>query len=182
MPSTLLDARSITRHHGARTVLQDVDVRVDAGTRLALIGPNGSGKSTLLRALAGVEPIDQGTVRRFGTVGYLPQLADEAGAARDATVRATILERLGVAAAARAIDAAEARLTAGDLDAVMPHAPALERWLAPGGAAADELGLPTALLDRPLHTLSGGQAARAGLAVLRAARFDVVALDEPTNH
>ena len=187
MPSTLLDARSITRHHGARTVLQDVDVRVDATTRLALIGPNGSGKSTLLRALAGIEPLDGGTVQRYGTVGYLPQLADHRGAA---TVRATILERLGVSSAARVLDRLQARLAGGDLDAVGPHAAALERWLALGGAdaqarvaqAADELGLSTALLDRPPASLSGGQAARAGLAVLRAARFDVIALDEPTNH
>ncbi|HWI72716.1 MAG TPA: ATP-binding cassette domain-containing protein, partial [Baekduia sp.] len=189
MPSTLLDAQGITRHHGARTILQSVDVRVDTGTRLALIGPNGSGKSTLLRILAGAETPDAGTVQRCGTVGYLPQLADDAGPG-DATVRAVIMERLGVAAAARAVDREEARLTAGDLDAVAPHAAALERWLALGGAdaearvaaAADELGLPGALLDRPLRTLSGGQAARAGLAVLRAARFDIVALDEPTNH
>src|SRR3954470_24860230 len=192
MPSTLLDARSITRHHGTRTVLQDVDLRVDAGTRLAIIGPNGSGKSTLLRALAGVEPVDGGTVQRFGTVGYLPQLADEDAAASTggASVRETIMERLGVAAAARSVAREEARLGAGDLEAVSPHAAALERWMALGGAdaearvaqAADELGLAGGLLDRPLGTLSGGQAARAGLAVLRAARFDVVALDEPTNH
>jgi ATPase subunit of ABC transporter with duplicated ATPase domains len=84
----------------------------------------------------------------------------------------------------------EARLVAGDLRAVAPHAAALERWLALGGAdaearlaaAADELGLASGLLDRPLQGLSGGQAARAGLAALRAARFDVVLLDEPTNH
>jgi ATPase subunit of ABC transporter with duplicated ATPase domains len=187
MPSTLLDARRITRRHGARIILQDVDVRVDATTRLALIGPNGSAKSTLLRALAGIEPLDGGTVRRFGTVGYLPQLADHRGAA---SVRATILERLGVAGATRVLDRLQARLAGGDLDAVTPHAAALERWLALGGAdaearvaqAADELGLSAALLDRPLATLSGGQAARVGLAVLRAARFDVIALDEPTNH
>jgi ATPase subunit of ABC transporter with duplicated ATPase domains len=189
MPSTLLDAQKITRHHGDRTVLQDVDVRVDAETRLAVIGPNGSGKSTLLRVLAGIEPPDGGTVQRFGTVGYLPQMAD-ADVGDEATVRATMLERLGVAAAGRAVDRLEARLTAGDLDAVTPHAAALERWLALGGAdaearvaaAAAELGLDGALLDRPLASLSGGQAARAGLAVLRAARFDVVLLDEPTNH
>lgn len=38
------------------------------------------------------------------------------------------------------------------------------------------------LLHRPLRSLSGGQAARAGLAALRTARFDAVLLDEPTNH
>jgi ATPase subunit of ABC transporter with duplicated ATPase domains len=187
MPSTLLDARRIARHHGARTVLDAVDVRVDAGSRIALVGPNGSGKSTLLRILAGLEAPDAGTVARHGTVGYLPQLADAAGGA---TVRTTILERIGVAAAERELEHHAARLAGGDLDAVEPHAAALERWLALGGddadarlaAAAAELGLGAELLDRPLGSLSGGQAARAGLAALRTARFDVVLLDEPTNH
>jgi ATPase subunit of ABC transporter with duplicated ATPase domains len=187
MPTTLLDAHGITRHHGARAVLDGVDVRIDAGSRIGLIGPNGSGKSTLLRILAGLELPDSGTVAHHGTVGYLPQLADAAGGA---TVRTTILERIGVAAAERELDRLAAALGAGDLTAVEPHAEALERWLALGGddaasrlsAAAAELGLGTELLDRPLRSLSGGQAARAGLAALRTARFDVVLLDEPTNH
>jgi ATPase subunit of ABC transporter with duplicated ATPase domains len=187
MPSTLLDARRITRHHGARTVLDAVDLRVDAGSRIALIGPNGSGKSTLLRVLAGLELPDSGTVAHHGTVGYLPQLADAAGGA---TVRTTILERIGVAAAERELERLAAELAGGDLAAVEPHAAALDRWLALGGddagarlaAAAADLGLGPELLDRPLAELSGGQAARAGLAALRTARFDVVLLDEPTNH
>jgi ATPase subunit of ABC transporter with duplicated ATPase domains len=190
MPSTLLDARRITRHHGTRTVLDAVDLRVDAGSRIGLIGPNGSGKSTLLRILAGLERPDGGTVRAHGTVGYLPQLATEGDAAGGATVRATILERIGVAAAARRVDELALVLGAGDLAALEPHAAALDRWLALGGddaearlgAAAAELGLGADLLDRPLASLSGGQAARAGLAALRTARFDVVLLDEPTNH
>jgi ATPase subunit of ABC transporter with duplicated ATPase domains len=187
MPSTLIDARGIVRRHGARAVLDSVDLRVHSGSRIGLIGPNGSGKSTLLRVLAGVEPHDGGRVVRRGVVGWLPQLAGSGGTA---TVRETILERIGVGPASREVDRLAGRLAAGELDAVEPHSAALERWLALGGAdaearlgaAAAEVGLDPALLDRALGTLSGGQAARAGLAALRTARHDVVLLDEPTNH
>ena len=97
MPSTLLEARQITRQFGARTVLDAVDLRVDAGSRIGLIGPNGSGKSTLLRILAGREAPDTGIVRRFATVGYLPQFAD--AEERHLTVRETVLARVGLASA-----------------------------------------------------------------------------------
>src|SRR4051794_24963861 len=190
MPSTFLDARQISRHHGARTLLEAVDVHVDAGSRIALIGPNGSGKSTLLRILAGLEPPDGGTVRAPGRVASRPRPAGGPAGAGGAPVRATILERIGVASASQRLDALARRLEDGDLDAVEPHAAALERWLALGGDDADarlaiaaaDLGLDATLLDRPLASVSGGQAARAGLAALRTARFDVVLLDEPTNH
>ena len=95
MPSTLLDARQITRRHAARTVLDTVDLHLHAGSRIGLVGSNGAGKSTLLRILAGLEKPDRGTVRRFGTVGYLPQVAD-ANESR-LRVRRLILERVGVA-------------------------------------------------------------------------------------
>jgi ATPase subunit of ABC transporter with duplicated ATPase domains len=188
MSAALLIASSIIKNHGARTLLDAIDVRVDAGTRLAIVGPNGSGKSTLLRILAGLESPDGGDVRRLGSVGYLPQLAD--GDRGRATVRETILAAVGVTSAARELDRLQARLEGGDLDAVEPHAAALERWLDLGGAdaearlnvAAEELGLSDEFFDRRLATLSGGQAARAGLAALTVARFDVVLLDEPTNH
>jgi len=188
VPATLLDAQKISRRYGDRTVLDGVDVRVDAGSRIGLVGPNGAGKSTLLRIMAGREMPDSGVVRRFASAGYLPQMADEDGQAR--TVRETILERVGVAAASHEVERWASALGAGDLTAVEPHATALDRWLALGGpdvdarleAAVDDLGLGRECLDRPLGALSGGQASRAGLAALAVARFDVVLLDEPTNH
>ncbi|MFN8113390.1 MAG: ATP-binding cassette domain-containing protein [Solirubrobacterales bacterium] len=186
MPSALLDARNITRRIADRTVLAGVDLRVDATSRIGLIGPNGSGKSTLLRILAGVDPPDEGEVRAVGTVGWLPQLA----ALDDARpVREILLDRIGVGPAERRLGELDARLAAGDLDAIDAHAEALEAWLALGGpdavprvdAALADLGVD-GLGDRPLSTLSGGQASRVGLAGLIAARWDVLLIDEPTNH
>jgi ATPase subunit of ABC transporter with duplicated ATPase domains len=188
VPSMLLNARRITRQYGDRTVLDAVDLRVDSTSRIGLAGSNGAGKSTLLRILAGEELPDDGTIRRIGTVGYIPQFADAEN--RRLTVRQIILERVGLASAARTLECWAAALAAGDLEAIDPHADALEHWLALGGADVDarlgaalaDLGLNAGLLDRPLDTLSGGQAARAGLAALQVARLDVVLLDEPTNH
>ena len=87
------------------------------------------------------------------------------------------------------MDAATAALAAGDAGADDRYAVALDRWLALGGADLDarvgqvwaDLGLRPGLLDQPTASLSGGEAARAGLAALLLARFDVFLLDEPTN-
>src|ERR1700744_5921504 len=157
MPSVSLDALGVNRFHGARTVLDSVDLHVHEGDRIALVGSNGSGKSTLLRILAGEETADAGTVARHGTVAYLPQLVT----APESVAREAILERIGVAAAARELDRWAAALADGDLGAIDPHAVALERWLSLGGedaearlaAAAFEVGLDPTLLDRPLGEL-----------------------------
>ena len=50
----------------------------------------------------------------------------------------------------------------------------------PAGTVADDLGL-TVDLDHPTTALSGGQAARVGLAALLLSRYDLYLLDEPTN-
>jgi molybdate transport system ATP-binding protein len=46
----------------------DIEVRAGAGELVVLAGPNGAGKTTLLRALAGLLPIDAGTIRVDGDV------------------------------------------------------------------------------------------------------------------
>src|SRR4051794_14826029 len=167
-----LDAAGVSISFGPRTLLDDVRVQLAAGDRVALVGPNGSGKTTLLRILAGADPAPPGArVRRApgAQVAYLPQVSEDAP-----SVRALLRARTGVAEAEAAMDALAARLEGGELDAVEPHAAALERWLALGGddlasrlpRALTRVGLEPTLLDRPTATLSGGQRARTGLAAL----------------
>lgn len=53
---------SVTVRFGARAVLDDMDLRVAERETVCVLGPSGSGKSTLLRAVAGLQPLDEGRV------------------------------------------------------------------------------------------------------------------------
>jgi ATPase subunit of ABC transporter with duplicated ATPase domains len=186
--SATLTAKQLAAGHGAAELFSDLDLVVAPGDVIGLVGPNGAGKSTLLRILAGLDTPEHGSVvlsPPTATVGYLPQEPDRAPGE---TVRDFLARRTGVAAAQRALDDATEALGAGARGADDAYAVALERWLGLGAADLEdraeqvtaELGLAVEL-DRPVGSLSGGQAARAGLASLLLSRYDLVLLDEPTN-
>ena len=186
--SATLTAKQLAAGHGASELFSGLDLVVAPGDVIGLVGPNGAGKSTLLRILVGLDTPETGTVSLSpptATVGYLPQEPDRAPGE---TVRDFLARRTGVAAAQRELDAAGEALGAGTRGADDAYAVALERWLGLGAADLEdraeqvtaELGLAVEL-DRPVASLSGGQAARAGLASLLLSRYDLVLLDEPTN-
>lgn len=59
---TLLDITDVSVHHGQLRAVQDFNLRVEAGEKVAVIGANGAGKSTLLRAIAGILPVSTGCI------------------------------------------------------------------------------------------------------------------------
>ncbi|WP_309052676.1 ABC-F family ATP-binding cassette domain-containing protein [Streptomyces sp.] len=187
MTATLV-AKDLAAGHGERTLFAGLDLVVAPGDVIGLVGANGAGKSSLLRLLAGLDTPEEGEVRLSpptATVGHLPQ---EPERREGESVRGFLARRTGVAAAQTAMDEATQGLVDGTPGADDAYAVALERWLNLGGADLDERAEETAAtlgltvgLDQPMTSLSGGQAARAGLASLLLSRYDVFLLDEPTN-
>ena len=186
MSATLI-AKGLAAGHGDRSLFTGLDLVVAPGDVVGLVGANGAGKSTLLRILAGQLAAEAGDVRlspASAAVGHLPQEHDRR---HGESVRAFLSRRTGVAAAQIEMDQAADALSVS-ADAGDRYADALERWLALGGADLDEradvvaaeLGLAVDL-DLQMTALSGGQAARVGLAALLLSRYDIFLLDEPTN-
>ncbi len=145
-----------------RRILTDVSLRIEKGDFIELIGANGGGKTTLLRLLAGLLPADSGSVKRKEglTIGYLPQFR---GIDRQfpitvgEVVRSGLHNRTGLFL----------RLTQEQQDAVSEF---LARFSL------------TALADRSIEALSGGQWQRALIARALVSKPDVLLLDEPETH
>lgn len=196
MTATLV-AKNVAGGFAHRTLFAGLDLTVAPGDVVGVVGVNGAGKSTLLKILAGeVEPLE-GTVSLAPAdafVGWLPQ---EHQRVPGETVAGYVARRTGCAAATLAMDAAAASLAdAGEVsahaDPADAYSAALDRWLVTGAADLEER-LPAVLAElgldcdavqpdsTPMTALSGGQAARVGLAALMLSRFDIALLDEPTN-
>jgi len=175
---------------GARLLLADGGLRINAGDRIGLVGRNGAGKTTLLRVLAGESAPAAGQVDRRGSAGYLPQdprTGVLAVRARDRVLSARGLDALLAdlakvqAEMAEAVDPSAAVRRYGRLE---------ERFHDLGGYAAESeaaricasLGLPDRVLVQPLGTLSGGQRRRVELARILFGGAQTLLLDEPTNH
>jgi ATPase subunit of ABC transporter with duplicated ATPase domains len=195
MTATLV-AKGLAGGYAHRTLFDSLDLTVAPGDVIGVVGVNGAGKSTLLRLLGGLAEPQSGTVTLSPAdafVGWLPQ---EHERVPGETVAEYIGRRTGCTEATEAMDAAAAALAepaeAGGADPADIYSVALDRWLASGAADLDDR-LPVVLsdlgitldasvaADAPMTSLSGGQAARVGLAALLLSRFDIVLLDEPTN-
>ncbi|MCU1399469.1 MAG: transporter ATP-binding protein [Acidimicrobiales bacterium] len=147
--------------------LRGVSMKLYRGEIVAVTGPSGSGKSTLLACLAGLDEPDGGSVRIVGqTMSRRPETERAALRARSVGMlfqHGNLIDHLTVRQ-----NIAFAQRLAGDVDRIR-----VDRLL-------EEVGLGDRA-DSAAATLSGGEAARAGLAVSLANEPDLILADEPTG-
>ncbi|MGP5194524.1 ABC-F family ATP-binding cassette domain-containing protein [Arthrobacter rhombi] len=186
--SAHLVAKDLSGGHAHRTLFSDLNFTVAPGDVVGVVGANGAGKSTLLRLLAGLDTPQGGSVAaspQGAFIGWLPQ---EHERLRGESIAAYLDRRTGCAQATADMESSAEALGSGIRGADDAYSAAFDHWMASGAADLEdriapvlaELGLlvdPTTLMT----SLSGGQAARVGLAALLLSRFDLVLLDEPTN-
>ncbi|MFD1858923.1 ABC transporter ATP-binding protein [Aeromicrobium camelliae] len=156
---------------GGRTILHDVDLKIQPGVFTGVLGPNGSGKTSLLHLLAGVHRPTSGELR-------LGDMSLASLRSRERARRIALLEQH----ATTGLD-----LTVRDV-VELGRIPHRSRW--PGAVHADAACIEramhrsrvTELADRRWATLSGGERQRVQLARALAQEPEVLLLDEPTNH
>ncbi|MFJ3791575.1 ATP-binding cassette domain-containing protein [Kitasatospora sp. NPDC090091] len=166
----VLALREVSKRFGAVQALTDVDLDVHAGEVVALVGDNGAGKSTLVKTIAGVHPIDEGSISWEGREVRIARPQD-AQALGIATVYQDLALCDNLDVVANLFLGRELRRH-GTLDEVAMERRAKE--------LLDTLSIRIPSVRIPIAALSGGQ--RQVVAIARALVGDprIVILDEPT--
>jgi len=166
-----LAARGVCASRSGREILHDVTLVLNSGEAVALVGPNAAGKSTLVRVLAGLLPIESGTVALEGR-------------ALAAWPRGALARMLALVAPD---EEAPGSLTVEDRVALgrYPHCGPFGAFGAVDAAAVaralEQTGIAH-LARRRLATLSAGERQLAALARGLAQEPLVLLLDEPASH
>ena len=161
MPETVIETSQLTRRFGALTAVNQLDLRVPAGSIYGFLGPNGAGKTTTIRMLLGLIRPDAGEVRLFG-----------ASLKRE---RLRLLERVG---------------TLVEMPSLYAHLTGYENLQVTQrltGASRTQIGRALAMVNledaakRLVREYSLGMKHRLGLALALLNEPDLLILDEPTN-
>jgi len=189
----LVILKNLDKSYGKNQLFEDVDFRVYAGDRIAIVGPNGTGKSTLLKMLIGIEELDSGSreVSRNATIGFLPQETHWD------TLSKTIIEEI-YSANREAFDMIEKKkaydlkekegsMSATDIEQYFElleimKAKDVYRYQGLIEKLLVDFGFSPESWSRTIESLSGGERTKLALAKVLLFRPNVIVLDEPTNH
>ena len=148
----ILEAKDISKSFGDKHVLNNVNIDIERGEKIAFVGQNGQGKSTLAKILVGeLESRGKVLLGHNVQIGYFAQ-----NQSSYLDGKKTILESAEDSATP------ENRTKVRDL---------LGAFLFPGDA-----------VDKKVNVLSGGERNRLALCKLLLQPFNVLIMDEPTNH
>ncbi|MBI2431685.1 MAG: ABC-F family ATP-binding cassette domain-containing protein, partial [Candidatus Hydrogenedentes bacterium] len=187
---SIVRLENVSKAFAGQSVLEGVSLRVEAGEHIGLIGRNGTGKSTIFRLITGeVEP-DSGVIERMrkSRLACLAQLHhfDE-----HATIFDIVMHSFDeLVALEKELGVLEARLAAGEEDALEEYSHKQDAFSARGGydfrlrikQVLHGLGFHPDEFNLRFHVLSGGQRTRLMLALVLLQDADLLLLDEPENH
>lgn len=188
MPLISLD--KVCLAFGHHVLLDQLDLQVELGERIALIGRNGGGKSSLLRIMADEIKPDDGKVWRAPALklAYVSQEPELDGASTIfqevsnglGTIRQVLLDYHEVS---HSLSSGEGDMEGhlARLQDLQSELDAQNGWRIQGRVETvlHKLNLPEDIL---VERLSGGQKKRVALARALVSLPDVLLLDEPTNH
>ena len=168
---------------GTRAILDNANLQIEAGERVALVGINGTGKSTLLKIVSGEMDVDSGVIWRSPTA-RIAQLPQSLPAADERSVRSVV--EAGLADLVELRDRYETLLansnaSLDELERLQHDLEARDAWSLETRVerVLSQLQLPG---EKLMSELSGGWRRRAALGAALVQTPDLLLLDEPTNH
>jgi ATPase subunit of ABC transporter with duplicated ATPase domains len=185
----MLSVNNISMRFGPRVLFEDVTCTFLAGRRYAVSGPNGAGKSTFMKILTGELEPTKGSVTRPKKMGILRQ--DQFAFDAFRVIDTVIMGNAPLWQALQERDALYAKphdeltdadgMRLGELEGIVGEEGGYTAE-ADAGVLLDGLGVESALHERKMSELQGGQKVRVLLAQALFGNPSALLLDEPTNH
>ncbi len=175
---------SVSKSYGEKVLLDNIELRVNQGDKIALIAQNGSGKTTLMKILCGIIAPEGEHAKVLVApgirIGYLDQEPDflPGDTIRDAIMSIDLPEIKAWGDHHKAFEG-------GDATALQKAAIAMDdhhAWDIESTIMQMLHQLYIEDLEKPIQQLSGGQKKRLAMAMIILSKPDVLVLDEPTNH
>ncbi len=190
-----LSLNKVIKNFGFKRVLEEFDLELKTGERVALIGPNGSGKTTIFKMITGEETPTSGmiSVRKGATLGMLSQIPKVYS--DDITVLDVLKsgkqQVYNIEKRLRDIESKLSTSTPDKLDSILKTYGELQELFENIGGYLLESNLSKVcngfkigeeMLTRKYNTLSGGEKTIVNFATLILSEPSILLLDEPTNH